>query len=339
MALVNIDPTFLTELYVLAFILFVIGVIGGLVFFRRRLGPAGLVMWMAKRKRTPILLHEGKDGILRFWNTVRSFAGNWRAGRKREMTILPESKSVTQIVKGPPLGMASANGVATLPVKFLYYADRFTDYFTRFGTGNTKMGPDQVATYLANLRFREAEVRGILATITRVRNNEISVDDALNEMMAERGFSPDDEVNRDKLKKALLGAIESQGKSYEQELQRIAEEKKIQYKEHGWKIEWGQLGSRKQSGLKRFFVKVASKPKFAVKYVYTSIPVTLLNYISFMPGATIDDLQTALLESEQAAKLERTEDKSQQFKWITLGIVVFIIMIGMYAVLQTLKVF
>jgi hypothetical protein len=334
MVLVNVDPIFLIELYIMVIVLGFVGVLAGFIFYRKRLGPAGMVLRTAKKKRTPVLLHEGRDGILRFWNTVRSFSGNWRAGKKREMTIIPESKSVTQIAKGPPMGVASSNGVATLPVKFLYYADRFVDYFLHNGADN--MGPDQVAAYLANLRFREAEIRSILSTISRVQNHEISIEDAVNEMAAERGFAPDDEVNKTKLRQALLGAIESQGQSYRAELQRISEAKKIACKEGGWKLEWAQLGGQRRG----FFVKKSSeKPRWAVKYVYTEVPVTLTNYIAFMPGATLDDLQTALLEAETSARLERTEDKSQQFRWITLGIVVFIIFIGMYAVLQAMKVF
>jgi hypothetical protein len=77
---------------------------------------------------------------------------------------------------------------------------------------------------------------------------------------------------------------------------------------------------------------------WAVKHVFVAIPVTLLNYVAYMPGATIDDLQTALLEGERAAKLERTEDKGEQFRWVTLGIVSFMILLGIYVVLQELHV-
>lgn len=338
--LVNVDPSFLETLYIMIAVLFFLGIMAGLFMLRRRLGPAGLTMWGSKRKRTPALLHEGKDGILRFWNTARSFAGNWRAGSKREMTILPESKSVAQITKGPPMGLASANGVATLPVNFLYYADRFTEHFSHKGSDEVRMGPDQVSQYLANLRYREAEIRGIMSTINRVQNNEISIEDALNAMMTERGYLPDDISNKDKLKQALKGAIESQGKSYLQELQRISAEKRVAFDEGGWRIQWEQVNQpRQKSLLLSLFTKRDKSKLWAVKHVFTAIPVTLTNYIPYMPGATIDDLQTALLEGESAAKLERTEDKSQQFRWITLGIVSFIVMLGIYIVMQQMRVF
>jgi hypothetical protein len=296
---------------------------------RRRLGPAGVTLWASKRKRTPSLLHEGKDGVLRFWNTARSFAGNWRAGRKREMTILPESKSVFQITKGPPMGMASANGVATLSPKFLYYADRFSEYFGKHLEGQMQMGPAQIAEYLNSLRFRETEIRGILTTLTRIKNHEISMADAVNVIMAERGYEQSDEESRTKLERSLQGAVDTSGKSYEDELRRITDEKRIRFKEGGWKIEWEAVKEEKPKSMFKKVHKV-----MAIKHVFTAIPVTLMNYIQYMPGATIDDLQTALLNAEQAAKLERTEDKSQQFKWVTLAIIVFIIFLGMYIVYQ-----
>jgi len=343
LTIVTVDSSFLDELYGAVAGLFCLGFAIGVVMIRKRLGPAGLILWSSKRKRTPLLLHEGKDGTLRFWNTSRSFAGNWRAGKNREMTILPESKSVAQVTKGPPMGLASANGVATLSTRFLWMADRITEYLGHVLPDSKKnyknnpdaprMSPDQIAEYIVALRYREYEVRNILAMINRIRGQEVSLEDAVNTMMSERGIEPSDEENKKKITLAIRGAVESQGQSYEEELSKISKEKEVSFKEAGWKLEWENVAVRPK-GFGAFFGKPIKR--WAVKHVYTAIPVTLLNYIAYMPGATLEDLQTALLEGERAARLERTEDKGEQARWISFGIVCFIILLGIYIVIEQL---
>jgi len=337
-AVVVVDSGFLTIIFALVGILPVVGIAVGVFIFRFMAGSAAKAAWAAKRKNAPGLFHMGRDGIFKLWNIKRSFGGVWHAGTS--LDVIPDERGVKGMVGGTPTGLASTNAAATLDPEWLYATNRFADSFKRERTTESgevipKMAPPMASNYLDALRYREAEIQSVLETLNRINSGEISIEDGVTASMAERGIDPSDMNSKSKIRDALMGAVQSQGQSYKTELERIEAAKVIKFNEDRWIIDWEKKPVKKGNSMLSMFTK--PQIVYNAKNVMAMVPISMLDFQSFLQtGANLDDLTTALRNSAQAAILESSQSRGQAFKWISLGVFIFIVMISIYVVLQGL---
>jgi len=307
-----------------------VGVGLGIFIYRMMIGPAARTAWTLKRKRAPGLFHLGRDGIFKLWGVLRSFGGVWHAGTA--LDVIPDERGVKGMVGGTPIGVASTHAAATLDPEWLYVTNRFADKFasgfvTDAGEQVPKMAPPVASNYLDALRYRETEILSVLETLNRISGGEISIEDGVNTFLTERGIDQSDEAAKTKVRTSLLGAIETQGQSYRTELMRIQAAKKITFSEDRWVIDWDIRGG---GGIFR------KRPiTYAARGVMAIVPLRLGDFPAFLQtGANLDDLTTTLRNSNAAAILESSGPRGHAFKWISLGVFIFIVMLSIYIVLQ-----
>lgn len=333
-AIISVSQNFLTLLIAVAAIMPFIGVAVGLFIYRMTIGPAAKAAWAAKRKKAPSLFHMGRDGIFKLWAIARSFGGVWHAGNV--MDVIPDERSVRSLLGGTPTGIAATNAAATLDVEWIYNTNRFADAYAKEttleggGVKVPKMSPPMAANYLDALRYRKAEVIEVLDTLGKIEGGEISLEDGVLAEMSQKGYNPDDEAMKAKLRAVMLGAMASKGEAYRKELVSIQAAEKINFTEDRWVIDW-EAKPTKGSFFKKGVMQYTAKAVMAV------VPIRMGDFQAFLQtGANLDDLTTALRNSTMAALLENTLGRGQTFKWISLGVFIFIVFLSIYVIMTGL---
>ena len=332
LSIVYVDSTFLTILIGLVPILFIVGVILGIVIFRIMIGGAARAVWSSRRRKIPLLLHMGQDGLWKLNNMLRGFAGFWRYG---PINIIPDEKGVVPLVDASPMGIAHTASSSIINADFAYGATKFVEAYEKGvemddgkgGKNIRHLTPSQIADFVEALTIREVEVRDILAVINRVNNGEISIDDAVTKMLVERQMPPDDSTEFEKMKSNLQGAIDTQGRAYQDELKRIYQAKTIPIEEGGWR-----LVTKRTKGLKR-------RIRTFIEGIAVDVSLNMADWQSFLPtGSDINTVTTVMNESNMAAKLEFKQNTGQTAKWLTTAVAFFIVLLGIYIVAQGMHV-
>jgi hypothetical protein len=323
--LVEVDSGFITLLTALIPLVGLIMIFIGIFIMRSWIGPAARMIWLAKRKRYPLILHMGRDGIWRLLPAKRSPSGVW-SGLNSQLLIIPDERAVRPLSGATALAVVHTLSAGTLNPEFLYYAQKLIETgqkgFTTLRGVKERFSPYALAEYFEFIYNREREVISILQLLERLKKEEITIEDAVTQILTERQLPVDDENLRQQYKRQLENALATQGEAYQEELRRLQEAKKVTIEQKNWYIETEE-------------VKEGKKTRLKIKDVVAYEPLVFDDFYVFLPsGANIDDVFSSIKRSEAAALKEQQFTTGQAFKWLTFGVVILLILIGVYVVLK-----
>lgn len=323
--LVDVSSSFLTILYSLIGVAFIGAIIGGLVLRIMRLGPAGRELWNARRKRLVTLFRRTRGGLLVIEGYPMTLGGLLR--RRGKTTVIPEPNSLSGMLNGGGTGIADAASPTTLPIPFLYAAEKFNKAFEQGrkigGNELPPLPPDDLETYVDGLSMRALQIKQMIEEIDKIKRNDSTLEESITSLLRMNGIDPNNMVERKKAKTSMQDALNDRGKNLTDELKVIGEIKTIENAVEGFDIHWSQTKGRK--GWKSVMMGIGS-----------NVAINLASYPAWrISEANLDDLEIAIAKQRKVNDFKYGRDKyAGVIKIIPYGIFTFIVLLGCYIVAQ-----
>jgi hypothetical protein len=296
MALVEIDVNVIYFLFVMAVIAMIGGLIIGYAVLRRMTGPIAQQFMVARRRVQSLVLQLAPNNLWRFIPVIKKFGNIWYT---EEGPI-----RVTAAHVHPTVGLLPTvieNTVAADP------NDDFAFYANQLAAQNQNKLPSLV-DIIVFLKDREKSLKDILGVVVDIKNGRLTTREAVETIMEKREVPREDGFAYQSILNRIEVAIETDGKEYVDELERVTKALKISVQPKDFELVRSESGD---------IVDVVSNEVLEAD-----------DFISLTPAGTVADVQTVAQRNEAVAVKEAMFTMPQAMLWITIGVVIFIVLAG-----------
>jgi hypothetical protein len=242
-------------------------------------------------------------GVNKLWRLIPvKRSGNIVTVDSTNIYVQPDA--VHPFIGGTPIIVTHTLDAGELTPEFIYYSNKFA---------NDSGRAVSLVEVVQRLKDMDKSVSLVVDIVNRFRNKKIGLDAAVSEYS--HAFNMPD-YNRGKVTNMITKAASSVDgtKPYLEELRQITKALKITTGlSRAWKTENDENGN---------VVRVFSQELLSSDELIDLAPV----------GNGIDDLETVIRRNEVAAVKDTEFNPSQGIKYIVVGVVVFIVMLGVRVV-------
>jgi hypothetical protein len=291
------DISFIYMMFVLAVLAFVFGFFGSYWFFKRWGGPVVRQFINLRRKAKAIILQLAPDNLWRFIPVTEKFGNFWKT---------PEG-----VVAVTPEHIHPVVGLSQMVIQNTLAADP-NDAFSYYALQLAEKSPDkppQLNEIITYLKKREEALEDIINAVVNIKSNKDTIRSAAESIMAKRSIPISDELAYQAIAQRLYDAVSTDAKEYSNELARVKEALKITAQPKEWEFVTDETGN---------VIDVVSNEILEAD-----------DFFALTPAGTVNDVQTVTQRNEAVAVKEAQFTMNSAMKYITVGVVIFIVLVAL----------
>jgi len=296
MSAVQIDITYIYLLVALAVMVIPIGLLIGYKFIKRSVGDPAVQILDARKKQQSLILQLAPNNLWKIIPVIKKFGNTWFAA--------DGPISITKDYLHPLVGAAPViieNTLSSDP------NDTFSFYANQLATQSGAKPPTlpEIVTFLDK---REIALSDLIIAVNNIKSGN-SLRSETEELMVKRNVRVEDEIAYQAIAQRLDDAVKSGTVQYMQELARVRDALKITKDDKTFDFVKNPVGD---------VIDVVSKET-----------ITIDDFVALTPAGTVQDVQTVAQRNEAVAVKEGQFTINSAMKYVAIGVVIFIGLVGL----------
>jgi hypothetical protein len=293
-ATTTVDIDFIYLLVILAVAAMLVGLLLGYRIIKRTIGDPAQQLLKSKGKAQSFMLQLAPNNLWRMVPVLKKFGNRWFTA---DGSITVTTDHVHSLVGAFPTVIE--NTVASDP------NDAFARYAGQLAANSSK--PPKITEIVTYLTKRKQALSDLTESIQNLKDGK-SIQEVTEQMMTKRKIPLVDPIAYQAIAQRLWAGYKSGGQEYVQELARVNEALKITKDERPFEFVTDEMGD---------VIDVVSKET-----------ITVDDFIALTPAGTVQDVQTVAQRNEAVAVKESQFSMNQAMKYLVIGVVVFIALVG-----------